>query len=553
MIHYGQCTRLFLRGNTSFSSLRNRMRTADKLTSFSSLSTATSTNKKFLHSAPADVLPIYGNFINGKVVPYTGKDEDLLDIRDPATNVVVARVPDMLETSVMEEAIVAASNAFVPWREVPVQRRARIMMNFAQIIRDRTEELAQIITLENGKTLADARGDIFRGLEVVETTSSAIVRDMMGSSLENIGNGIDCVSFRQPLGVAAGIAPFNFPAMIPLWMFPVACTSGCTFILKPSPKTPGASMMLAEMARDAGLPDGVLNIIHGGKKTVDFLCEDPAVKAISFVGGNEAGEYIHAKGTSNGKRVQANLGAKNHAIVMPDADREATIKAVVGAAFGAAGQRCMALSVVVFVGETKDWIHDIVAEAKSLVVGNGFDEKTDIGPMITPQSLERSKSIISDAVMKGAILELDGRKVKVNHTGNFLGPTILSNVSVTSPVYTNEVFGPVLSCIAVDSLEEAISLTNENPYGNGCAIFTQNGASARKFQHEVDVGQVGINVPIPVPLPMFSFTGSKASIRGDIHFYGRQGTSFYTQIKTVTSNWQYTSSGLGGVNMPTMK
>jgi malonate-semialdehyde dehydrogenase (acetylating)/methylmalonate-semialdehyde dehydrogenase len=435
-----------------------------------------------------------------------------------------------------------AKAAFKTWKEVPVQQRQRIFFNLQKLIRDNTEDLAKSITQEQGKTLADARGDVFRGLEVVETACN-FSSLMLGESLENLSKGVDTYTYRQPLGVVAGICPFNFPAMIPLWMFPLSTVTGNTCLLKPSEKDPGASMMIAKLAKDAGLPDGVLQVIHGAHDTVNFLCDAPSVRAISFVGGNAAGEYIFDRGTKNGKRVQSNLGAKNHATIMPDADREATVNAIVGAAFGAAGQRCMALSTVIFVGEAKEWVHDIAAKARVLKVGGGMDAQTDVGPLISPESKKRVETLIQQGVEDGAKLILDGRgavpadpKYK---NGNFVGPTILSGVNAKNRAYTEEIFGPVLVCLNVDTLEEAIAFTNASKYGNGCAIFTSSGAVARKYQHEIDVGQVGINVPIPVPLPMFSFTGSRGSIRGDVHFYGRQGMNFYTQIKTITSNWDY--------------
>ena len=340
-------------------------------------------------------------------------------------------------------------------------------------------------------------------------------------------------------------------------MFPLAVTAGNSFVLKPSEKTPGAAMLLTDLATKAGLPEGVLSVVHGGKSTVDNICEHPTVKAISFVGSNAAGEYIHETGSRNGKRVQANLGAKNHAVLLPDASRQSTVKAIVGAAFGAAGQRCMALSTLVCVGETQEWINDIVEEAKDLTVGCGFDAGVDVGPLITPQSQQRVHNIIDQAVKEGATAPLDGRKKgKVNGypNGNFVYPTVLANVSSDNCAYREEIFGPVLTCVEpVDTLDEAINLINKNPYGNGVALFTSSGAAARKFTHEIAAGQVGINVPIPVPLPMFSFTGNKASIRGDINFYGRSGIQFYTQLKTVTTNWPVDeSTELGGVVMPTM-
>lgn len=316
-------------------------------------------------------------------------------------------------------------------------------------------------------------------------------------------------------------------------------------------------MLLADLATKAGLPDGVLSIVHGGKDTVNNICRHPTIKAISFVGSNAAGEYIHEEGSKHGKRVQANLGAKNHAVVLPDASRDATVKAIVGAAFGAAGQRCMALSTLVLVGKTEEWIDDIVQGAKELTVGCGFDAGVDVGPLITSQSQSRVHDLITKAVEQGASVPLDGRQagdVEGYPNGNFVFPTVLSDVATDNIAYQEEIFGPVLTCVkAVDTLDEAIQLINQNPYGNGVALFTSSGAAARKFTHEIQAGQVGINVPIPVPLPMFSFTGNKASIRGDINFYGKSGIQFYTQLKTVTSNWPVdTSTELGGVIMPTM-
>lgn len=486
------------------------------------------------------------NFINGKFVDSSSKK--FIDVRNPATNEVVCRVPESTRHE-MEEATGAAQHAFGTWKEVPIQLRQRIMLDFQRLIRDpaMTETLAKSITLEQGKTIPDAKGDIFRGLEIVEMTCGA-GHLMMGENQMNLSKGLDSYSFRQPLGVTAGICPFNFPAMIPLWMFPVATVSGNTSVMKPSEKDPGACMLLAKLATDAGLPAGVLNVIHGAHDAVNFLCDDPRIRAISFVGGDAAGKYIHARGTANGKRVQANLGAKNHATILPDADREATVKALAGAAFGAAGQRCMALSACLFVGETKEWIPEIVEEAKKLRLGSGFDATTDVGPLITPEAKKRCIDIVTQAEAAGAQILLDGRSavVKGFEKGNFVGPTVVVVPDTKNPAYANEIFGPVLTCLAVDSLEQAIAVTNSNKYGNGCAIFTSSGANARKFQHEVDVGQVGINVPIPVPLPFFSFTGSRGSIQGDVHFYGKQGLQFYTQIKTVTSNWSYKGTSLGG-------
>jgi len=325
-------------------------------------------------------------------------------------------------------------------------------------------------------------------------------------------------------------------------------------VLKPSEKTPAATMLLAQLAKECGLPDGVLQIVHGGKGMVDKICQHKDIHAISFVGSNTAGEYIHTQGNVHGKRVQANLGAKNHAIILEDANREQVVKAVVGAAFGAAGQRCMALSTLVFVGSTKEWINDIVEQAKHLKVGAGLDPSSDLGPVITPESKGRVENIVGKAVEQGAVLSLDGRGLTVDGypDGNFVGPTVLSKVQPDNICYTEEIFGPVLVCLEADSLDDAMDIINQNPYGNGCALFTGSGAAARKFTHGVDVGQVGINVPIPVPLPMFSFTGSRGSFLGDVNFYGKSGVQFYTKWKTVSSNWPSENVSLGGVTMPTV-
>jgi len=474
-----------------------------------------------------------------------------LKVINPATQGVLAHVPENTESE-FNQVVANSQAAFQEWSKVPVQQRQRVMLEYQRLIRLHTTELAALITLENGKTLQDAAGDVFRGLEVVETACQVADR-MLGDSLAGLSTALDTVSYREPLGVCAGICPFNFPAMIPLWMFPLAISTGNTFILKPSEKTPGATMLLARLASEAGLPENVLQVVHGSKDTVDRICTHEDIKAISFVGSNTAGEYIYQQGTAHGKRVQANLGAKNHAVVLEDADRGATVRALAGAAFGAAGQRCMALSTVVFVGNTIEWLPEIVEHAAKLKVGAGWEPDTDVGPLISTESTARVNNIIEQAVKQGATLDLDGRGVKVPgyEEGNFIGPSVLSNVTTSNICYTEEIFGPSLVCLEADTLQDAIELVNKNPYGNGCAVFTSSGAAARKFTHEIQSGQVGINVPIPVPLPMFSFTGNKASIRGDLNFYGKSGVQFYTQLKTVTSNWPYQPTDLGGVTMPT--
>eukprot|EP01045_Picozoa_sp_COSAG04_P026309 COSAG04_NODE_3631_length_2659_cov_2.003516_2_plen_384_part_00 len=377
---------------------------------------------------------------------------------------------------------------------------------------------------------------------------------MLGDTIENVSSDMDTIMIRQPLGVCGGITPFNFPAMIPLWMFPVAVTTGNTFVMKPSEIDPGPTMMLAQLAKEAGLPDGVLNIVHGAKDAVNFVCDHPTIRAVSFVGSTEIGHLVHTRATAAGKRCQANLGAKNHGVVLPDADKEQTLAALCGAAFGAAGQRCMALSTGVLVGETREWCDDLVAEAKKLEPNFGMVPSADLGPVVSTAAKARIEGLIQSAVDQGATLLLDGRGHAVPEypDGNFIAPTIIADVTTDMDCYKEEIFGPVLVLLNADSLEDATGIVNANPYGNGAAIFTQSGASARKFQHEVDAGQVGLNTPIPVPLPMFSFTGSRASIVGGPHFYGKQGVDFYTQCKTVTSLWAAPTGSATGdhVNMP---
>lgn len=506
------------------------------------------------HSSPAlrAEAPTVKLFINGQF--RESKAKEFVPVINPATQEVVSRAP-LTTAQEMQEAVDAASAAFPAWKNVSVSNRARVMFKLQQLIRENTHTLAESITREQGKTLEDAEGDVFRGLEIVEHACGTATLQM-GETVENVAKNMDTYSYRQPLGVVAGICPFNFPAMIPLWMFPLAITTGNTMVIKPSERDPGATMILADLAKQAGVPDGVLNVIHGTHDAVNFICDNPTIRAISFVGSNTAGEYIFARGTKNGKRVQANLAAKNHAVVMPDANHDQALNAIVGAAFGAAGQRCMALSTAVFVGESSKWLPDLVARAKGLKVCCGFEKGANLGPLITKQAKERAERLITNAEKEGAKIILDGRGIKVPgySNGNFVGPTVISGVTTSMEIYKEEVFGPVLITMNADSLDEAIKIINKNPFGNGTAIFTRSGAAARKFQYEVDAGQVGINVPIPVPLPFFSFTGSRASIRGDLHFYGKQGVQFYTQTKTITSLWKDDDLPTGVTTaMPTMK
>ncbi|KAH0544208.1 hypothetical protein FGG08_001653 [Glutinoglossum americanum] len=484
----------------------------------------------------------------------SSKASQWIDLHDPATNNLVTRVPQSTEAE-LKAAVESAKKAFPGWKSISIMTRQQVMFKFVSLIRENWDRLAASITLEQGKTFADAKGDVLRGLQVAEA-ACGITTQITGEVLE-VAKDMETRSYREPLGVVAAICPFNFPAMIPLWSIPIATVTGNCLILKPSERDPGAAMILAELAKQAGLPPGVLNIVHGSAKTVDFILDEPAIKAISFVGSNRAGEYIYARGSANGKRVQANLGAKNHAAVLPDCNKNHALNAIVGAAFGAAGQRCMALSALVMVGEAEAWLPEIAERAKHLNVNGGFEEGADLGPVISPQSKERIEALIQSAEDEGATILLDGRGYKPEKypNGNFVGPTIITNVKPHMECYATEIFGPVLVCLSTPTLDEAIDLINTNPYGNGVAIFTGSGATAGRFQRDIEAGQVGINVPIPVPLPMFSFTGNKASIAGGggNYFYGEAGVRFYTQVKTVTSLWRSEDAVLrrASVNMPT--
>ncbi|KAF5858676.1 hypothetical protein ETB97_003891 [Aspergillus alliaceus] len=477
------------------------------------------------------------NFIDNEFI--TSSTVQWIDLHDPATNNVVTRVPQSTDEE-LRAAVISAQKAFPAWRATSIIAKQRILFNFVHLIRKNWDRLAASITLEQGKTFKDAKGDVLRGLQVAETTCG-ITTQLTGEVLE-ISKDIETRSYREPLGVVAAICPFNFPAMIPLWCIPIATVTGNCLILKPSERVPGAAMILAELAREAGFPKGVLNIIHGSARAVNFILDEPAIRAVSFVGSNRAGECIYSRGSANGKRVQANLGAKNHAILLPDAKKEQALSAIVGAAFGAAGQRCMALSVLVMVGETETWLPDLIKRAKGLVVSGGFEEDCDVGPVINPASKKRIEGLITSAREEGASILLDGRGYAPAKypKGNFVGPTIINNVTTAMQCYKEEIFGPVLVCISVKTLQDAIQLVNANEYGNGAAIFTQSGSVASFFQKNIEAGQVGINVPIPVPLPMFSFTGNKKSIAGGgaNTFYGKPGLNFFTQQKTVTSLWR---------------
>jgi malonate-semialdehyde dehydrogenase (acetylating) / methylmalonate-semialdehyde dehydrogenase len=483
-----------------------------------------------IQSPPSVKLFIAGDFIESETTEWR-------QVVNPATQEVMARVPFATRAEI-NAAIEAAKAAFATWRYTPIPKRARLFLSLQQLIRENLKELAAILSADQGKTLADAEGEILRGLEVVEHASNISLLQM-GEASTNVATGIDTYSMLEPLGVCAGITPFNFPAMIPLWMFPMAIACGNTFVLKPSEQDPLVTIKLAELTVRAGFLPGVLNLIHGGEDAVNALCEHPDIKAMSFVGSTSVGTKVYQRSVLTGKRAQCMMGAKNHAVVLPDAAKEQAVSNLVGAAFGAAGQRCMAVSVVVLVGEARRWIPDIVEKAKNLKVNAGCEAGADFGPLVSTAAKERVLALIDRGVAEGAKVELDGRSIAVRDypAGNFIGPTIFSEVRPGMSIYDQEIFGPVLCICHAKSLDQAIELINTNPNGNGTAIFTQSGAAARRFQERIDVGQVGVNVPIPVPVAQFSFTGSKGSKLGDLGPYGKQSVLFYTQTKTVTARW----------------
>lgn len=492
-------------------------------------------------SIPTIKLLIDGQFVESRTTQWH-------DVVNPATQQVLARVP-FATAAELNAAVASARQAFATWRRTPISARARIFLRYQQLLREHLKELAAILTAEQGKTLADAEGDVLRGLEVVEH-AAGIGNLQLGELANNVAAGVDTYTLLQPLGVCAGITPFNFPAMIPLWMFPMAIATGNTFVLKPSEQDPMVTMRLVELALAAGVPPGVLNVIHGGAEVVDQLCDHPDIKALSFVGSTRVGSHVYRRASQAGKRVQCMMGAKNHAVVLPDAHKEQALANLAGAAFGAAGQRCMAISVAILVGEARAWLPELVEKAKTLRVGAGSEPGSDLGPLISCAALDRVGGLIERGVQEGARLELDGRNPVVAgyERGNFIGPTVFSGVTAQMTIYREEIFGPVLCVMQAETLDEAIAIVNANPHGNGTALFTRSGAAARHFQEEIDVGQVGINVPIPVPVPIFSFTGSRASKLGDLGPYGKQIVQFYTQTKTVTARWFDESEVGGAVN-----
>lgn len=465
------------------------------------------------------------------------QSKEVYPVLNPGTQETLTQLPYLTEEEV-DGTVQSAQQAFLQWRNTPSTERARYFFKYQQLLKDHQDFLAEILSQENGKTFADAKGDVWRGIEVVEQACN-VPSVSMGETAENVSSEIDTYSYTQAIGVCLGVTPFNFPAMIPLWMFPLAIACGNTFVLKPSEKTPLTAYYLGKLFNQAGFPRGLLNIIYGGKAQVDQLLKHPHIKAVSFVGSAPVAEYIYKTGAANNKRVQAFSGAKNHAIIMPDANKQQVVNALVGASCGAAGQRCMALSVAVFVGSSNQWIDDVKKALTESRPGYWSDPKASYGPLITPEAKQKVVDLIESAKKQGAKLLLDGSSYtsKEYAKGNFVGPSLISDVTAEMDAYKEEIFGPVLLVITASTLDEAIAFINKNPYGNGTAIFTQSGAAARKFQHEIEAGQVGINIPIPVPLPIFSFTGWKKSFFGDLHAYGKQGVRFYTETKTITARW----------------
>jgi malonate-semialdehyde dehydrogenase (acetylating)/methylmalonate-semialdehyde dehydrogenase len=475
-------------------------------------------------------------------------------VYNPATGQVSKRVA-YANAADLDIAVKAAQGALPEWRDASILRRARVMQKFLQLLQANQKQLAALVTEEHGKTLPDAMGSVMRGMEVVEF-ACGIPHLLKGEYSENVGTAVDCHTLRQPVGVCAGITPFNFPAMVPMWMFPVAIACGNTFILKVSEKVPSCAMRMAELLKEAGLPDGVFNVVHGDKEVVDAILDHPGIHAVSFVGSTPIAKHIYETCARNGKRVQALGGAKNHAVVLPDADLEFTADALIGAAYGSAGERCMAISAVVAVGDAGDPLVALLAKkAKAIRIGAGDAEGMDMGPLVTREHRDKVAGYVDTGVQEGAKLVVDGRGFKVagREEGFFLGTSLFDHVKPAMKIYQDEIFGPVLVVLRVDTIEEAIAMVNASPYANGTAIFTESGGAARRFENEIQVGMVGINVPIPVPVAFYSFGGWKASLFGDLHMHGMEGVKFYTRTKVVTTRWphQDTPRG-GGFIMPTL-
>ena len=495
---------------------------------------------------------VINHFINGE--HFRGQNKNTVDVFNPASGEITAHVA-LASAQETEIAITAATEALNSWSKTPPLKRARVMFKFKELLEKNIDELASIITSEHGKVISDAKGEIARGLEVVEF-ACGIPQLLKGDYTEQVGTGIDSYSVRQPLGVCAGITPFNFPVMVPMWMFPMAIACGNTFILKPSEKDPSASIFMADLLKQAGLPDGVFNVVQGDKTAVDSLLSDPRISAVSFVGSTPIAEYVYRTGTHHGKRIQALGGAKNHLVVMPDADIDQAVDALMGAAYGSAGERCMAISVGVVVGDVADvLVEKLIERIAELRVGNGAINEPDMGPLVTSAHLEKVKSYIETGIKEGAHLKADGRDTLVpeHENGFFLGGCLFDHVTSDMTIYKEEIFGPVLSIVRVDDFDTAVQLINDHEFGNGVSLFTRDGHTAREFSSQIKVGMVGVNIPIPVPVAFHSFGGWKRSLFGDHYAYGPEGVRFYTHLKTVTTRWPTGVKGNAEFTMPVMK
>lgn len=493
-----------------------------------------------------------GHFIQGRRVPGTGRRTQ--PIFNPATG-EQARTLRLGDVADVDAAVASAKKAFVAWSETPPIRRARVMLRFLELMNKHRDELAAIITAEHGKVFSDAQGEVSRGIDVIEF-ACGIPQLLKGDYTEQVSTGIDNWTTRQALGVVAGITPFNFPCMVPCWMFPVAIAAGNAFVLKPSERDPSASLFMAGLLQEAGLPDGVFSVVQGDKVVVDALLVHPDVKAISFVGSTPIANYIYQTGAQHGKRVQALGGAKNHMVVMPDADLDQAIDALVGAGYGSAGERCMAISVAVLVGDVADKLIPRLAErARTLIVKNGMEADAEMGPIVTRQALERIEGYIALGVEEGASLVVDGRGLKVpgHEAGFFTGGTLFDHVTPEMRIYKEEIFGPVLACVRVKDFTEAVDLINAHEFGNGVACYTRDGHVAREFGRRIEVGMVGINVPIPVPMAWHGFGGWKRSLFGDMHAYGEEGVRFYTRQKSIMQRWPESTEKGAEFAMPTAK
>jgi len=492
------------------------------------------------------------HFVDGK--EFKGESKRLADVFNPATGEVQAKV-NLASKSDVDAAIKVASQAFPEWADTPPITRARILFKFKELIEKNSDELTKLIVAEHGKVYDDAKGSLTRGLEVVEF-ACGIPHLLKGEFTENVGRGVDSWSMRQPLGVCAGITPFNFPAMVPMWMFPVAIACGNTFILKPSEKDPSCSMMLADLLKQAGLPDGVFNVVNGDKESVDALLEHKDVAAISFVGSTGIAKYIYENAAKFEKRVQALGGAKNHCVVMPDSDLDQAVNGLMGAAYGSAGERCMAQSVAVAVGNVGDeLVKRLSQKVEALKVGPGMDKTSEMGPLVTKEHLDKVKGYVDLGVEEGAKLVVDGRNLKLQgyENGFYIGGCLFDHVTENMRIYKEEIFGPVLSVVRVKDFNTAVDLINNHEYGNGTSIFTRDGDSARTFTNKIKVGMVGVNIPIPVPMAFHSFGGWKRSLFGDQHMHGPEGVRFYTKLKTITSRWPSGIKDNPEFTMPTMK